>query len=127
MSWFFPFHKALPLLETLNFIDQLFGSIRVIAKNGVAIATRQLWNAFHNRPLTVGTPVSERPSYRDPVLLSFGCTTGSDECRCRDSRSLLRILLYSGFGTKCGAPHFVQLLLNRLKSRDRPEACEDTE
>ena len=26
-------HKTLPLLETLNFIDQLFGSIRVIAKN----------------------------------------------------------------------------------------------
>ena len=28
-----PLHKALPLLETLNFIDQLFSSIRVIAKN----------------------------------------------------------------------------------------------
>jgi hypothetical protein len=28
-----PLHKALPLLETLNFIDQLFGSVRVIAKN----------------------------------------------------------------------------------------------
>jgi hypothetical protein len=28
-----PLHKALPLLETLNVIDQLFGSIRVIAKN----------------------------------------------------------------------------------------------
>jgi hypothetical protein len=27
-------HNALLLLETLNFIDQLFGSIRVIAKNG---------------------------------------------------------------------------------------------
>jgi hypothetical protein len=29
----YPLHNALPLLETLNFIDQLFGSIRVIAKN----------------------------------------------------------------------------------------------
>ena len=28
-----PLHKALPLLETLNFIDQLFGNVRVIAKN----------------------------------------------------------------------------------------------
>ena len=28
-----PLHNALPLLETLNFIDQLFSSIRVIAKN----------------------------------------------------------------------------------------------
>ena len=26
------------------------------------------------------------------------------------SPTLLRILLYSGFGTKCGAPHFVPLL-----------------
>ena len=26
-------HKALPPLETLNFIKQLFGSVRVIAKN----------------------------------------------------------------------------------------------
>ncbi len=27
------------------------------------------------------------------------------------SPTLLRILLYSGFGAKCGAPHFVPLLL----------------
>ena len=31
------------------------------------------------------------------------------------SPTLLRILLYSGFGAKCGAPHFVQLLPNTLK------------
>ena len=28
------------------------------------------------------------------------------------SPTLLRILLYSGFGTKCGAPHFAPLLPN---------------
>jgi hypothetical protein len=31
------------------------------------------------------------------------------------SPTLLRILLYSGFGTKCGAPHFVPLLLKSLE------------
>jgi hypothetical protein len=29
------------------------------------------------------------------------------------SPTLLRILLYSGFGAKCGAPHFAPLLLKR--------------
>src|ERR1700750_355067 len=38
------------------------------------------------------------------------------------SPTLLRILLHSGFWTKCGAPHFVPLLLGARKRQGRAAA-----